>query len=81
MTRTVIVPNERRGIYGEHCEHWLHEKRFNGGIAKWEGRGLQNRYERVRFPNPLSMRVSGQVRAKFFLSTVSPSFPRSPMTC
>ena len=23
-----------------------------GGVAKWEGRGLQNRYERVRFPPP-----------------------------
>ena len=23
-----------------------------GGVAKWEGRGLQNRYERVRLPPP-----------------------------
>ena len=24
----------------------------NGGVAKWEGRGLQNLYERVRLPPP-----------------------------
>jgi hypothetical protein len=29
---------------------------LEGGVAKWEGRGLQNRYERVRFsPPPLPL--------------------------
>jgi hypothetical protein len=31
---------------------------LKGGVAKWEGRGLQNRYERVRFsPPPLPFRA------------------------
>jgi hypothetical protein len=31
---------------------------LKGGVAKWEGRGLQNRYERVRFsPPPLPFAI------------------------
>ena len=44
---------------------------LNGGIAKWEGRGLQNRYERVRLPLPPQIGAFGS-----FLSENSPAFQR-----
>src|SRR5205814_8803051 len=34
------------------CSHVTLIPRTNGGVAKWYGRGLQNRYSRVRFPPP-----------------------------
>src|SRR2546430_974920 len=57
----------------------------NGGVAKWESRGLQKRYSRGRFPPPplQSARIwwkprpsfYGPVRFFCFLPTVSPGGP------
>lgn len=56
VCKTVIRGFDSRSRLHAFVEHSLFASISTtmcyGGVAKWEGIGLQNRYERVRFPPP-----------------------------
>ena len=53
------------------CRSCVYREPSPGGLAKWEGRGLQNRYERVRFSHPPLFKLGDyQIRGDPGLSAV-----------